>query len=53
MPYRDHRWFPECTGQIEFVCRTCEGQRILVSADTPAEPCPDCAATGIDCEQFG
>lgn len=52
MPYRNEKFWPECEGQLEFVCGSCEGQRVIRSDDTPAEACTDCDATGIDPASF-
>lgn len=38
----------ECEGQLNLVCDSCEGERIIRSSDTPAEVCSDCDGTGID-----
>lgn len=52
MPHRSTPFYPQCEGQLEFVCRSCEGQRIVLSDDTKPEPCQDCDATGVDLESF-
>lgn len=38
----------QCEGQLNLVCDSCEGQRIIRSDDTPPEVCSDCDGTGID-----
>lgn len=35
-------------GQLELVCESCDGQRIISSDDTPAEVCDWCDGSGID-----
>lgn len=37
-----------CPGQLNLVCDSCEGQRIIQSDDTAPEVCSDCGGTGID-----
>lgn len=38
----------DCEGQLNLICESCEGQRIICSEDTPSEVCADCNGTGID-----
>lgn len=38
----------ECQGQLNLVCDSCDGQRIIYSDDTQAEVCTDCDGSGID-----
>jgi hypothetical protein len=52
MPHTINPQWPECEGQLELICRSCEGQRIILSDDTEPEPCDDCDATGIDPESY-
>lgn len=38
----------ECEGQLRLVCEGCDGQKLIVSDDTPPEVCDECGGTGID-----
>lgn len=38
----------ECDGQLDMICRSCEGSRLVKSEDTITEVCRDCDGSGID-----